>query len=145
MVLLSCVEASVGNGSRRFWRRERNFRSNAGLAHKLTLWQKQSCEHARAGDGETLASNTRIDRKPAFWESGEMKTTLDLPDELMREVKIRAVQEHRKLKDVIADFIRKGMAVSKMSLPKTPKPVKLRGGFIPTTEDIEAAISEGRD
>jgi len=74
-----------------------------------------------------------------------MKTTLDLPDELMREVKIRAVQEHRKLKDVIADFIRKGMAVSKMSLPKTPKPVKLRGGFIPTTEDIEAAISEGRD
>src|SRR5207244_10507986 len=65
MVLLSCVEASVGNGSRRFWRRERNFRSNAGLAHKLTPWQKQSCEHARAGDGETLASNTRIDRKPA--------------------------------------------------------------------------------
>src|SRR5206468_7739803 len=45
MVPLSCVEASVGNGSRRFWRRERNFRSNAGLAHKLTLWQKQSCEH----------------------------------------------------------------------------------------------------
>ena len=60
MVLLSCVEASVGNGSRRFWRRERNFRSDAGLAHKLTLWQKQSCEHARAGDGETLARNTRL-------------------------------------------------------------------------------------
>ncbi len=29
-----------------------------------------------------------------------MKTTLELPDELMREVKIRAAVEGRKLKDV---------------------------------------------
>jgi hypothetical protein len=28
-----------------------------------------------------------------------MKTTLDLPDDLMREVKIRAVKENRKLKE----------------------------------------------
>ena len=30
-----------------------------------------------------------------------MKTTLDLPDALMREVKIRAVHERKKLKDAI--------------------------------------------
>ena len=74
-----------------------------------------------------------------------MKTTLDLPDELMRAVKIRAVHEHKKLKDTIAELICKGIAASKSPRPKLPKPVKLRGGFKPTTEDIEAAIAWGRD
>jgi hypothetical protein len=36
-----------------------------------------------------------------------MKTTLDLPDELMREVKIRAVHENKKLKHAIAELLRK--------------------------------------
>jgi len=48
-------------------------------------------------------------------------------------------------KDAIAEFIRKGMAESKTRPAKAPKPVKLRGGFTPTTEDIEAAIAWGRD
>jgi hypothetical protein len=39
-----------------------------------------------------------------------MKTTLDLPDDLMREVKHRAVEENRKLKDTIADLLRIGLA-----------------------------------
>lgn len=73
-----------------------------------------------------------------------MKTTLDLPDELMREVKIRAVHEHKKLKDAIAELLRRGMAAGKTRLPKTPKAVKLRGGPI-TTEEIEAAIAWGRE
>ncbi|HEY6205045.1 MAG TPA: hypothetical protein VIW21_02655 [Chthoniobacterales bacterium] len=74
-----------------------------------------------------------------------MKTTLDLPDDLMREVKIRAVHEHKKLKDAIAEFIRKGIAASKPTRRKLPKPVKLRGGFKPSIEDIEAAIDWGRE
>jgi len=41
-----------------------------------------------------------------------MKTTLELPDELMREVKFRAVEENRKLKDMIADLLKKGLAQS---------------------------------
>jgi hypothetical protein len=73
-----------------------------------------------------------------------MKTTLDLPDELMREVKIRAIHEHKKLKDTIAELIRKGLSTERASRTKLPKPFKLRGGFIPTAEDIEAAIAEGR-
>jgi len=75
-----------------------------------------------------------------------MKTTLDLPDDLMREVKIRAVHEHKKLKDTIAELLRKGIAAAgKTSRDGIPKPVKLRGGFVPTAEEIEAAIAEGRD
>ena len=73
-----------------------------------------------------------------------MKTTLDLPDDLMRAVKIRAVHEQKKLKDAIAEFIRKGMAAGRESPSKTPKPVKLRGGPI-TTKEIESAIAWGRD
>jgi plasmid stability protein len=42
-----------------------------------------------------------------------MKTTLDLPDDLMREVKIRAVRENRKLKDAIADLLRRGLSQQK--------------------------------
>ena len=73
-----------------------------------------------------------------------MKTTLDLPDDLMREVKIRAVHEHKKLKDAIAEFLRKGLAAGSERRPKPPKAVKLRGGPL-TTEEIEAAIAWGRD
>ena len=39
-----------------------------------------------------------------------MKTTLDLPDELMRTVKVRAAREDRKLKDMIAELLRRGLA-----------------------------------
>jgi plasmid stability protein len=38
-----------------------------------------------------------------------MKTTLDLPDDLMRTVKIRAAQTNRKLKDLIAELLRIGL------------------------------------
>jgi plasmid stability protein len=41
-----------------------------------------------------------------------MKTTLDLPDALVKQVKIRAVREGRKLKDEVADLLRKGLAVA---------------------------------
>jgi hypothetical protein len=100
---------------------------------------------ARRSDAQLVPKQADFDIKPVFWKYGFMKTTLDLPDDLMREVKIRAVHEHKKLKDAIADFIRRGMSASKTRRPKIPKPVKLRGGFKPTTEDIEAAIAWGRD
>jgi hypothetical protein len=38
-----------------------------------------------------------------------MKTTLDLPDELMRAVKIRAVEENQRLKQTIAELLRRGL------------------------------------
>jgi hypothetical protein len=44
-----------------------------------------------------------------------MKTTLDLPDALVKQVKLRALQDGRKLKDAVADLLRKGLAVSRNS------------------------------
>jgi hypothetical protein len=86
-----------------------------------------------------------LTEKPAFWKYGQMKTTLDLPDELMREVKIRAVHERKKLRVMIVELLQKGIAATEAQGGKIPKPIKLRGGFIPSTEDIEAAINWSRD
>ncbi len=38
-----------------------------------------------------------------------MKTTLDLPDDLMRAIKVRAAQGDRKLKDLVAELLRAGL------------------------------------
>jgi plasmid stability protein len=43
-----------------------------------------------------------------------MKTTIDLPDDLVRELKLRAVREGRKLKDAAAAAIRAGLAVAEV-------------------------------
>jgi plasmid stability protein len=51
-----------------------------------------------------------VARKPDRWYYARVKTTLDLPDDLMRAVKIRAVEENRRLKDTIADLLRRGLA-----------------------------------
>lgn len=54
-----------------------------------------------------------------------MKTTLDLPDDLMRAIKIRAVKENRKLKDAIADLLRRGLSRGPVEPTKVRKRVKL--------------------
>jgi plasmid stability protein len=41
-----------------------------------------------------------------------MKTTFDLPDELVRELKLRAVVQGRTVKDLVAEFIRQGLALT---------------------------------
>jgi plasmid stability protein len=38
-----------------------------------------------------------------------MKTTIELPDDLIKEVKLLAVDEGRKLKDVVADLLRQAL------------------------------------
>ncbi|MEX1116418.1 MAG: hypothetical protein WEB53_14300 [Akkermansiaceae bacterium] len=42
-----------------------------------------------------------------------MRTTLDLPDPLFKEVKTRAVQEGVKLKELLATYIEAGLRASK--------------------------------
>jgi hypothetical protein len=54
-----------------------------------------------------------------------MKTTLDLPDALVKEVKVRAVQEGRKLKDAVAELLRRGLAAS--AVPESPPPEPVVG------------------
>ncbi len=38
-----------------------------------------------------------------------MKTTLELPDDLIKEVKLRAIHSGRKLKDEFAEIVRAGL------------------------------------
>ena len=38
-----------------------------------------------------------------------MKTTLDLPEDLVIEIKLKAAREHRKMKDVAAEALRVGL------------------------------------
>lgn len=45
-----------------------------------------------------------------------MKTTLELPDEIMRAVKVRAAIEGRKLKDVVAEALIAGLLVTGSAL-----------------------------
>ena len=54
-----------------------------------------------------------------------MKTTLDLPDDLMRAVKIRAAEDNRKLKDTFADLLRQGLSQSASETPPIRHRVKL--------------------
>ncbi len=49
-----------------------------------------------------------------------MKTTLDLPGELIREVKLRAVTQRRTVKDLVAEFLRQGMGLTPSAPPGPP-------------------------
>lgn len=42
-----------------------------------------------------------------------MKTTLDLPEDLVMEIKLKAAREHRKMKDVAAEALRDGLKTKK--------------------------------
>lgn len=41
-----------------------------------------------------------------------MKTTLDLPDEIVREMKLRALMQGRTLRDLATDFLRQGLGMA---------------------------------
>jgi plasmid stability protein len=49
-----------------------------------------------------------------------MKTTLDLPDELMRAVKVRAAQQDRKIRDVVAELLRCGLSQTEGGSANSP-------------------------
>jgi len=75
-----------------------------------------------------------------------MKTTIELPDELARRIKRRAVERDQKLKDTIAQLLEIGLAnapnpTTRMSIPK---PVQLKEHGLLTIAAIEAAIADGR-
>lgn len=54
-----------------------------------------------------------------------MKTTVDLPDDLVRAIKIRAAREDRKLKDLVAELLRRALEAppdAQASKPRRPAP-----------------------
>ncbi len=60
-----------------------------------------------------------------------MKTTFDLPDELVREVKMRALLQGRTVKDLVAEFLREGLEMVPARPPKKS----------PTSERVEVKES----
>jgi plasmid stability protein len=56
-----------------------------------------------------------------------MKTTLDLPDELVRRIKIRAVQEGRSLKRLVAELLSQSLNAAAVPGP---------AASLPTSESI---------
>lgn len=38
-----------------------------------------------------------------------MKTTIEIPDDLMREIKVKAAREDRKLRDLVPELLRRGL------------------------------------
>ncbi len=52
-----------------------------------------------------------------------MKTTLDLPDDLVQRIKIRAVQERKPLKRLVADLLTRSLEIpAEAALPQPPLP-----------------------
>ena len=70
----------------------------------------------------TFAKNSgrQLDIKLVCWFTGFMKTTFDLPDDLVQELKLRSVHERRKLKDVAAQAIRRGLQLKEPDLTDPP-------------------------
>ena len=60
-----------------------------------------------------------------------MKTTFDLPDELVREVKVRAVVQGRTVKDLVAEFLRQGLGLAPVG----------RGEKLPVSQMVEIGES----
>ena len=51
-----------------------------------------------------------------------MKTTIDLPDDLLTDIKVEAARTHRKLKDLVPELLRNGLEVQRASVePSTVK------------------------
>lgn len=67
-----------------------------------------------------------FDSHPESQQAGRMKTTIDLPPELVREMKLMAVHEGRKLKDVAADLLKRGLSGEK---PTAPVPAAKKGAI----------------
>ena len=54
-----------------------------------------------------------------------MKITVDLPDDLVRQMKIQAANEGRKLKDVAEQVFRRGLTLPARTTKKTAKALSL--------------------
>ena len=80
-----------------------------------------------------------------------MKTTLDLPDELIREVKLRAVHQRRTVKDLVAELIRKGLGMEPIGrVKKRPTSAMVKIGerglpVIQCTPNAPATRMSGRE
>ena len=73
-----------------------------------------------------------------------MKTTLELPDALVKQIKLRAIRDGRKLKDAFADLLRRGLAADDETTTMKPKIIydKKRGWPIIVTKRAKSVDEE---
>ena len=90
-----------------------------------------------------MTDSPTIDGKLENQQDGPMKTTLDLPNDLVQEIRRRAVNEGRKLKDVAADLLRAALApppesgsLSPAAVPKTLPVIKARSVPLGIAEEL---------
>ena len=63
-----------------------------------------------------------------------MKTTLDLPDDLVRAVKLRAVAQNQTLKDLVIEFLQRGLGMhplGRLEQPLTSSRVEIGENGLP--------------
>ena len=72
-----------------------------------------------------------------------IKTTVELPEGLMRRVKLRSVMQNQKLKETLAEVIEKGLGETHTP-KKLPPPLEPLSGGQFSSEDIDRWIEEGR-
>jgi hypothetical protein len=48
-----------------------------------------------------------------FWENGAMKTTIELPDDLLIEIKVEAARRRKKLKELVPELVRAGLRANR--------------------------------
>lgn len=74
-----------------------------------------------------------------------MRTTVDLPDELHRQVRAIARDTHRSFSDTVADLMQRGLSpaipAAVSPSPKTGLPV-ITLGTVVSTEDVRALDDE---
>ena len=74
-----------------------------------------------------------------------MKTTLDLPEDLVTEIKLRAALEHRKMKDVAAEALRRGLRTPDTDPTKDDADIQRRLDALrnlkPTNEEQKKALA----
>lgn len=47
-----------------------------------------------------------------------VKTTLDLPDDVMRAIKVRAARQDRRIKDIVTELLRRSLAQDDVPAPQ---------------------------
>jgi plasmid stability protein len=67
----------------------------------------------------------------------------NMPDQLHEKLRRQAECNHRSLNKETVAVLEKALDATRRP-PKLPPPLKLRGGFRPSIEDIEAAIADDR-
>ena len=107
----------------------RNFPSDLGIfpptRRVSSVVEQLICNHQVVGSSPTLGFSFHsrvgkpwrgdfaiLDRRLESWETGCMKRTLDLPDDLLRELKVAALQEGKTLRALIAEKFRAALGTS---------------------------------